>query len=309
MRSTVLYVLTVLIWGSTWLAIEYQLGVVAPEVSLVYRFSIAALCMWAYCLIKKLPMQFGLKNHVFFMTLACCNFGFNYLILYWAQSYLTSAMTSIAFSTLLIMNIINTRLFFGQAIAPRTFIGAILGLAGIVGLFWQDIKTLDFASEAIIGLGMSLAGTLVASWGNMTSVRNSKNNIGVMQGNAWGMFYGALFLLIYALISGSTFSFDSRFAYVASLLYLSLFGTVIAFGCYFVLLKDIGPEKASYSVVLFPVVAVSLSMIFEGFIWQTSTIIGFALVLLGNIIVLTPVRKIVAFIQSLLQARGNGETV
>jgi drug/metabolite transporter (DMT)-like permease len=292
MRSTVLYVLTVLIWGSTWLAIEYQLGVVAPEVSLVYRFSIAALLMWAYCLIKQLPMQFSIKNHFFFMTLACCNFGFNYLILYWAQNYLSSAMTSIAFSTLLIMNIINTRIFFGRPIAPRMFIGAILGLAGIVGLFWQDVKTLDFASEAIIGLGLSLAGTFVASLGNMTSVRNSRNNIGIMQGNAWGMLYGSVFLFIFTLISGSEFSLDTRLPYIASLLYLSIFGTVIAFACYFVLLKDIGPEKASYSVVLFPVVAVTLSMMFEGFVWQTSTVIGFVLVLTGNIVVLTPVHRL-----------------
>lgn len=284
--------MTVLIWGSTWLAIEYQLGVVAPEVSLVYRFSIAAVLMWGYCLIKRLTMQFSLKNHLFFMTLACCNFGFNYLILYWAQDYLTSAMTSIAFSTLLVMNIINTRIFFGKPIAPRIFIGATLGLVGIVGLFWQDVKTLDFASEAIIGLGLSLGGTFVASLGNMTSVRNSINNIGIMQGNAWGMLYGSLFIFAFTLINGSEFILDTRLPYIASLLYLSIFGTVIAFACYFVLLKDIGPEKASYSVVLFPVVAVTLSMMFEGFIWQTSTVIGFVLVLMGNIVVLTPIDKI-----------------
>lgn len=292
MRSTLLYIITVLIWGSTWLAIEYQLGVVAPEVSLVYRFSIAALLMWGYCVIKNLPMGFSVKNHLFFMVLACCNFGFNYLILYWAQNYLTSAMTSIAFSTLLVMNIVNTRIFFGQPIAPRIFMGAILGLAGIVALFWQDVKTLDFASEAVIGLGLSLGGTFVASLGNMTSVRNSKNNIGIMQGNAWGMFYGSLFLLIFTTINASEFTLDTRLPYIASLLYLSVFGTVIAFGCYFVLLKDIGPEKASYAVVLFPVVAVALSMIFEGFMWQSSTLMGFVLVLMGNIVVLTPINRI-----------------
>jgi drug/metabolite transporter (DMT)-like permease len=299
MRSTVLYIITVLIWGSTWLAIEYQLGVVAPEVSLVYRFSIAALLMWVYCLIKKLPMNFSLKNHFFFMTLACCNFGFNYLILYWAQNYLTSAMTSIAFSTLLIMNIINTRILFGKPIAPRIFIGAAFGLVGIVGLFWHDVKTLDFANEAIIGLGLSLGGTFVASLGNMTSVRNSINNIGIMQGNAWGMLYGSLFLLAFTLVNGSEFTLDTGLPYIASLLYLSIFGTVIAFACYFVLLKDIGPEKASYSVVLFPVVAVTLSMIFEGFVWQASTVIGFVLVLTGNVIVLTPFNKIRALMVGL----------
>jgi drug/metabolite transporter (DMT)-like permease len=297
MRSAVLYVLTVMIWGSTWLAIEFQLGVVAPEVSLVYRFSIAAILMWAYCLIKTLPMQFSGKNHGFFMALACCNFGFNYLILYWAQNYLTSAMTSIAFSTLLIMNIVNTRIFFGKPIAPRIFLGAALGLAGIVGLFWQDLKTLDFASEAIVGLVLSLGGTFVASLGNMTSVRNSKNNIGIMQGNAWGMLYGAIFLMAFALFNGSKFNLDTGLPYIASLLYLSIFGTVIAFACYFALLKDIGPEKASYSVVLFPVVAVTLSMMFEGFVWQTSTVIGFVLVLSGNVIVLTPIDKIRSLIR------------
>lgn len=296
MRSTALYILTVMIWGSTWLAIEFQLGVVAPEVSLVYRFSIAALCMWGFCLIKKLPMQFTLKNHVFFMLLACCNFGFNYLILYWAQNYLTSAMTSIAFSTLLIMNIINMRIFFAKPIAPRIFIGAGLGLAGIIALFWQDVKSLDLASEAILGLGLCLGGTLVASLGNMTSVRNSKNNIGVMQGNAWGMLYGSGFLLAFTLISGADFTLDLRFPYIVSLLYLSLFGTVIAFACYFVLMKDIGPEKASYTVVLFPVVAVALSMVFEGFVWQFSTVAGFILVLTGNVVVLTPIHKIKALL-------------
>ena len=117
-------------------------------------------------------------------------------------------------------------------------------------------------------------------------------DIGIRQGYAWGVLYSSLFLFTFTLFRGSEFSLDTRLPYIASLLYLSIFGTVIAFACYFVLLKDIGPEKASYSVVLFPVVAVTLSMMFEGFVWQTSTVIGFILVLTGNIIVLTPINKI-----------------
>ena len=296
MRSALLYVMTVLIWGSTWLAIEYQLGVVAPEVSLFYRFAIAAVLMWAYCLVKKLPLAFSRQDHLFFMILALCNFGGNYLMLYWAQAHLTSAMTSIAFSTLLIMNIINTRLFFGKAIAPRMFVGAILGLAGIVALFWQDIQTFDLSSEAMIGLGLSIGGTAVASFGNMTSVRNSKHNIGVLQGNAWGMLYAAIFLSAFVLLSGGKFSFDPSAPYIVSLLYLSVFGTVLAFAFYFILIKDIGPEKASYTVVLFPVVAVILSILFEGFELQASSLLGFILVLTGNVIVLTPFRKIKALV-------------
>ncbi|MCC2615292.1 EamA family transporter [Aestuariibacter halophilus] len=291
MRTGVLYVITVLIWGSTWLAIEYQLGVVAPEVSLVYRFAGAAALMWLFCWWRGMDMRCGWLDHSYFLLLACCNFGFNYLILYWAQGYLTSAMTSIAFSTLLIMNIINTRLFFGKPIAPRTAIGASLGIAGIIALFWHDVAAFDLSSGALTGLLLALGGTLVASLGNMASVRNSNRGISVFVGNAWGMLYGAIGLALYALISGAAFIVDWQPAYLLSLGYLSVFGTVIAFASYFLLLKDIGPAQASYTIVLFPVVAVVLSTLFEGFEWHPNTVFGFVLVLIGNAIVLTPVEK------------------
>ena len=296
MRSTLLYTITVLIWGSTWLAIEFQIGVVAPEVSLVYRFVIAALLMWGFCLWRRLDMRINRADHLFLVVLAACNFCFNYLILYWAQEYLTSAMTSIAFSTLLMFNIINTRIFFKKPIAGRIYIGAIIGIIGIGALFWFDLRELDLSGESLTGLGLALAGTFIASIGNMVSVRNSSKGIGVMQGNAWGMLFGSIILVIYTLISGAAFTVDWSFAYLSSLLYLSVFGTVIAFACYFALLKDIGPEKASYAIVLFPVVAVVLSTIFEGFQWHINTVIGFVLVLIGNAIVLTPMRKISAWL-------------
>jgi drug/metabolite transporter (DMT)-like permease len=241
---------------------------------------------------KGMNMRFSMTDHAFFMVLALCNFGLNYLILYWAQNYLTSAMSSIAFSTLLLMNIVNTRLFFGRRIANRIYIGALLGVVGLVALFWPDIKDLDFSSDAMLGLGLALGGTFLASLGNMASVRNSSNHVGVMQGNAWGMLYGTLALVGVVLLSDAQFTFSTEPSYVISLLYLSLFGTVIAFACYFLLLRDIGPEKASYSIVLFPIVAVILSTIFEGFLWHANTVFGFVMVLAGNAIVLTPVAKI-----------------
>lgn len=292
MKNIFLYLSTVLIWGSTWLAIEFQLGEVAVEISLLYRFTLAALLMWTFCLIKKMPMKYDAKQHLFFILLAFFNFGANYLILYWAQNYLTSAMTSIAFSMLLLMNIINTRIFFGKPIAGRIYLGAIMGVVGIIVLFWHDLSDLSLSNEAVIGLLLSLGGTLAASFGNMISVRNSNANIGVLQGNAWGMLYSSILLFIYSLLSQAEFTISTSTSYWASLIYLSVFGTVIAFACYFALLKNIGPERASYVIVLFPLVAVVLSTYFEGFIWDSNTIIGFTCVLLGNAIVLTPTAKL-----------------
>lgn len=292
MKNTLLYVVTVLVWGSTWLAIEFQLGEVPVEVSLVYRFAIAALIMWVYCVSSGISLRFARRDHFFIVLLALGNFSTNYLFMYLAQGYLTSAMASIAFSTILLMNIVNTRLFFGRKIAPRIYIGAIIGICGIATLFWDDLQGLDFSGQSAIGLGLVLVGTLIASLGNMTSVRNSNHGLNIFAVNAWGMLYGTIALIVYANIQGSEFIFSYQTSYIASLLFLSVFGTVIAFGCYFILLRDLGPEKATYLMVLFPIVAVGLSSVFEGFILSQNILAGFGLVLLGNLIVLTTPDKL-----------------
>ena len=290
-----LYCLTVLIWGSTWLAIELQLGAVAPEVSVFYRFALAAIIMWLYCLWARLPLSFSWVNHGFLVLLGLGVFSVNYLMMYFAQQTITSAMASIAFSTLLLMNIVLTRLFFGKEIETRTYLGAVIGVGGIVALFWEDLRSTNFSEGSVLGLTLILIGTLIASLGNMVSVRNSNQQLNIFSVNAWAMTYGSIVLFLVAVVRGASFTFSTELSYVFSLLYLVVFGTVIAFASYFVLLKNIGPEKASYAVVLFPLVAVVLSSVFEGFVWTRPIMIGFAMVLLGNFIVLTPAKTIARF--------------
>lgn len=290
MKNAILYIATVLIWGSTWLAIEFQLGEAAVLTSVFYRFAIAAGIMWLYCLWAKVPLFFSLRDHGFIAVLALFNFSMNYVLIYSSQKYLTSAMTSIAFSTMLLMNIVNTRLFFGSKISGQVYLGAVLGILGLVALFWNDLANND--DRSLLGLALVLASALVASLGNMASVRNSRAGMNVLAVNAWGMLYGAIALAIFVVLTGENFSASWKPAYTISLLYLAVFGTVVAFATYYALLNDMGPEKASYSIVLFPVVAVTLSSLFEGFIWSANTFLGFALVLLGNIVILTPMDKI-----------------
>ena len=289
MKNAILYLITVLIWGSTWLAIEFQLGETAVLASVFYRFSIAALIMWAYCLAFKVNMTYGLKDHGFIGLMALFNFSLNYVLIYQSQQYLTSAMTCIVFSTMLLMNIINTRLFFGDKIAPKVWLGALLGLGGLVVLFWNELG--GSQSATWLGLGLGLAATLTASFGNMVSVRNSRSGVNVLAANAWGMLYGSLALGLMMLVLGTDFAISWQPDYLISLLYLAVFGTVIAFATYYILLNEMGPGKASYVIVLFPVVAVVLSSLFEGFVWTGYTFTGFVLVLLGNAVILAPEKK------------------
>ena len=296
MQNFLLYLVTVLIWGSTWFAIEFQLGEVAIEVSLAYRFILSAILMWLFCWWRRLPMRFSVKDHGFIALLALFNFALNYLLIYQAQQYLSSAMTAIAFTTMLLMNIVNTRLFFGKPVAKRIYFGALMGIAGIAVLFYPDLDGLDFSNASLLGLVLVLGSALSASLGNMASVRNSRAGLPITQVNAWGMLYGAVGLMLLAMLTGKSFTFSTSPAFIISMLYLAVFGSVIAFATYFALLKGMGPEKASYTIVLFPLVAVVLSTLFEDFVWTSYTFTGFALVLLGNALVLTPFDKIKAFI-------------
>jgi len=295
MKNTILYIVTVLIWGSTWIAIEYQIDEAPVEVTLFYRFAFAFIIMLVYCLWRKLPLSFKAKDHGFFFLLALLNFSTNYFILYEAQKYLNSAMTSIAFSTMLLMNILNTRIFFGTRIKPKVYAGAILGLAGIVMLFYPSIAAQNFDQSSLTGLGLVLAGTVVASFGNMVSVRNSKSGLPVLSANAWGMFYGTLIMLTMILVMDINFVLPATTSYWVSLSYVAIFGTVIAFASYFMLLNNIGPERASYVIVLFPVIAIIISVFVEDFQITGYVLAGILLVGMGNVLVLAPLEKLSMF--------------
>lgn len=286
MNNAVLYVLTVLIWGSTWLAIEFQLGVVEPEVSLVYRYGAASLLLFAWCRFRGFQLRFAARDHVWFVLLGLLLFGINYIIAYRAQIYITSALTAIAFSTMVWMNIINARLFFGVEAGSRVLFGALLGIAGITTLFAPQIGSLSFSDSVFFGSLLAVLSALVASFGNMASQASQKANLPVVQSNAWGMFYGALFTAAVALANGKDFDFEWTVAYVGSLLYLTIFGSIIAFGAYLTLLGRIGAHKAGYAMVMFPVVALALSALFEGLEIDAPIIVGTLLVLAGNLFVM-----------------------
>lgn len=286
MSNTVLYLTTVLIWGSTWLAIEFQLGVVEPEVSIVYRYLIASIGLFIYCKIKRLNLFFNLKYHVWFALLGASLFSLNYVFAYRAQIHITSALAAIVFSTMLWINIILSRLIFGTRAGHRVLAGALLGIVGIVVLFAPQIGAVSLSDSVFYGSVLALLGALTASIGNMVSQGAQKRALPVLQANAWGMLYGAILTAVIALLQGHAFNFDATFTYIASLLYLAVFGSVVAFGAYLTLLGRIGAHKAGYATVMFPVVALILSLLFEGLGLDRAIVLGTALVLLGNLLVL-----------------------
>ena len=251
MNNTFLYLVTVLIWGSTWLAIEFQLGVVAPEVSVVYRYCLAAAVLFIWCKIKGLSLSFKAKDHLWFVSLGLFLFCLNYILAYRAQVHITSALAAIAFSMMLWINIVLSRLIFGTRAGARVLLGALLGIVGILVLFAPQIETVSLDDSVFFGSVLALLGALMASCGNMVSQAAQKRNLPVMQGNAWSMLYGAILTGIIAVAGGHEFNFDATFTYITSLVYLAIFGSVVAFGAYLTLLGRIGAHKAGSATVMF----------------------------------------------------------
>lgn len=286
MNNLFLYLVTVAVWGSTWLAIEFQLGVVAPEVSIFYRYSLASAVLFAWALVRRRRLAFPWRAHLRFVLLGLLLFGANYVLAYRAQVYITSALTAIAFSTLLWMNILNARVFLGIRSGSDVLTGAGFGIAGIVLLFYPEIDGLAWSDATLLGAVLCVSGAFVASLGNIASQAAQRTGLPVLQSNAWGMLYGALITGAVARASGYEFAFDWRPGYLVSLAYLVVFGSIVAFGAYLTLLGRIGAHRAGYAVIMFPVVALVLSVLVEGLAVSSHVLAGVSLVIAGNLFVL-----------------------
>jgi drug/metabolite transporter (DMT)-like permease len=286
MGPIALFSIATLIWGSTWLAITFQLGSVAAEASVVYRFALAALMLAAWCLATGRSLRFPAAQHAWFASQGALLFGLNYLCVYWAEQHIASGLVAVVFSLIVFLNLVGVRVFFAIPFNRRTVLGAALGVTGVTLLFWRELAGMQ--TDALRGILFGLAATVFASGGNLLAVRNQRRGIPLLPGVAWGMTYGAATIAVVAALNGIVWTFDPRPGYVLSLLYLAAFGSVIAFAAYLTLLGRIGAARAGYVGVAVPVVALLLSTAFEHYEWTLPALAGAALCIAGNVLVLMP---------------------
>lgn len=282
--NSLLYISTVLIWGSTWLAIAWQVGDVAAPVSIFYRFFIAALVLFIGLALWRNRQPLSGQDHLFCLLQGGSVFGLNFYCFYQAAGVLPSGLIAILFSMSTLFNAANGYLFFRTPV-PVVFYPALgMGLAGMVIVFWQDLVVVE-ASWVLLGaVGLSLLGTYGFSLGNMVSVRHQRRGLRISTTNTFAMLYGALLMGFIALVQGASFSLPPEPRYLGALVYLAVIGSVGGFGAYFMLVGRIGAGKAAYASVLFPLVALALSTVFEGYQWRTNAVVGLVMILSGNLL-------------------------
>ena len=294
-RSVTLpFIVFTAIWGSTWIVIRGQLGVVPAQWSVTYRFLIAAAAMGAIALIKgdglKLPRTGIVAAIVLGLTQFCINFNAVYL----AERHITSGVVATVFALLLIPSSLLGWALLGHKPTKRFFWSSLVAVGGIVLLFLHEINEHPANSAAVVsGIGLTLAGMVGASTANVLQARPEVRRFPLFAMLAWSMAFGAL--IDGAIASGMTGApvFETRPIYLAGLAYLALAASVLTFSLYYPVVRIIGPAKAAYSSVLVPIIAMGFSTAFEGYRWTPATVAGALLALGGMVGALSRERPVV----------------
>lgn len=283
-----LYGLTVASWSLSWYALSLQPGVVANEVSLVYRFAIAVSIMVVWVVVSRRRLHFPLRFHLAFAAMGVCIFSTNFLLFYYGSQYLVSGLLSVVFSTASLFNMLLGAVLLGQRPSLKMALAALLGFGGIAALFWPEISARGFDGSVLTGLGLCIAGTLCFSLGSQISSRLQRHRatVPLVSANMWGMVYGTLWCTLLATLQGKAFIWDPRPEYAWSLVFLAVVSTVIAFAAYLTLVGRIGSGRAGYATVVFPIFALLVSTALEGYVWTPFAFIGIAMVATGNVLIM-----------------------
>lgn len=281
-----LYAATVFLWGTSWIALRAQLGIVAPEVSALWRFLIATAIMWAWVLARGERVAYPAADHLRFAATGLCLFSLNFTLFYYGGLTIPSGLLAVIFSLASIFNLLLAALLLRQPIDRRVALGGVVGAAGIALLFWPEIAGAAAREGALAGLSLCIAGTLCFCLGNMISTSTQRRGVPLLPAVAWAMLYGVGVLLVLCVARGQAFIIEPTPVYVGSVLYLAVGASVAAFFCYLTLLRRLGAARAGYSTVMFPVVALAISTAVEGYQWTALGLLGVACALLGNVLVL-----------------------
>lgn len=286
MRTLPLFFGCVAIWGTTWLAITFQLGAVAPEASVAYRFLLAAALLALYCRLRGLSLRYTAGEHLALAALGLSMYSVGYICVYRAELHVVSGLVAVGYSASPLLAMIGMRLVFGQAMSRRVAVGSLLGILGIALVFWPEFGRMRSPGDMLLGSAYTVAAVLISTVGALVAHRNHEHRLVGWPSMAWSMGYGGLLALVVALGLGRPLAVELSWGYALSLLYLALFGSVLAFAGYLTLLGRIGAARASYIGVMVPIVALVVSSLFEHFTWHALTFAGTAISVAGNVLVL-----------------------
>jgi drug/metabolite transporter (DMT)-like permease len=286
MNPAFLFIACVLIWGTTWYAITLQLAATSPAVGVALRFSLAAALIMAWCVGRGHALRLPRSAHGWLALMGSLNFFVSYLFVYYAEQRIVSGLVAVGYSAMPLVNMAMMRAFFGTPMSRRVGLGGLLGIAGIALVFWPEFARLAAGTPLVAGALLTACAVLTSGLGNMVVSRNQAAGLDGWPALAWAMAYGALGTWLFVAAGGQSVRVDWSWPFVASIFYLAAFGSALAFGAYFALLRQVGPARSAYVGVMSTIVALLVSAALEGYDWQAATVAGIVLAVAGNVVAL-----------------------
>jgi drug/metabolite transporter (DMT)-like permease len=277
-----------LIWGSTWIVIRGQLGTVAPQWSVAYRFVIATIAMALVARWKGESLRLGPKALLPALVLGFCQFCVNFNAVYLAERHITSGVVATVFELLLIPASLMAWAFLGQRPTQRFAWSSLIAVAGVMLLFAHELRGHAASSAQVTsGIALTFVGMLGASFANVLQARPEVRRFPLFAMLAWSMAAGAVIDAVVAFALAGAPTIETSATYWAGLLYLALAASTLNFSLYYPVVRKIGPGKAAYSSVLVPIIAMGFSTWLENYRWTYLTIAGAMLALGGMVAALT----------------------
>lgn len=285
-RVLVPFVAVALIWGSTWLVIKGQVGTVPPAWSVCWRFVIAALGMFALAAVRRDSLRLDRQGWLIAAGLGLAQFTMNFQFVYRAEQFITSGVVAVLYALLMVPNALLGRVLLKLPVSRGFLGGSAVALAGIALLLLHEVQLAPVGQMAGLGIVFALCGIGSASFANVLQATPAARGHPITTLLAWAMAIGAGGDALVAWVLSGPPQFDTHPAYLGGLLYLALVGSVVTFPLYFSLVRDMGPGRAAYNGVVVPVVAMTLSTLFEGYRWSLLAAAGSALAMLGLVLAL-----------------------
>lgn len=288
MPTSALYAICILIWGTTWFAITAQIDVLAPALGVALRFGLAAVVLFAFCRVRRIPLRFPPRVQLLVLAQGLTGFYASYVCVYEAERHVASGVVAVGYAASPLFGLVLARACLGTPMSARVALGGLAGIAGVVLIFWHEFARLMASHEVLWGATLTLVSVLLATLSTIATAAYQRLGVRGWAPLAWAMGWGAVAAALHALVTGTPWSWSWRPAFLGSLAWLALAGSIGAFGAYYALVHRVGAAKAGYVGVLTPLLALAVSSVLENFAWTGLTLAGIGLAILGNVVALWP---------------------
>lgn len=280
-RVLIPFMLTGAIWGSTWFVITGQIADVPAAWGVFYRFLLATPALFALAAAMGQRLKLTRPEHLLALGVGIAQFSGNFLFVYHAEQHITSGIVAVMFALLMVPNALFARVFIGERVAGGFIGGSLVAIVGVALLLVHEWQAAPLGGNVMLGIALAVGGMLAASIANVVQANPTGRGVPMVSFLAWAMVYGLVFDLVYALLTAGPPRVPDGWRFWVGTAYLAIIGSVVTFPLHYNLVRQIGAGKTAYNGILTVCVAMGLSTLFEGFVWDALSAGGMALALVG----------------------------